>query len=112
MKRSLIVALVLASLLFASQAHAAGWSANVRIASIEISNVNTAGTWLSFASPPFASHTCSNKSQYLIGGGPDNVSKITSAATEAFVSGRPVSVYWGGACSAGGYPVVLGLTIR
>lgn len=112
MNRLIVIALIFAVLVFASPAHAAGWSANVRIKSIEISNVSTAGTWLAFTTPPFSGPTCKNSNgQFLVGGGADNVNKITSLAIQAMSGGRPVSIYWGGNCSAG-YPIVLGLTVR
>ncbi len=101
--------------LFSGIAEAAGWSANVKIASIEISNVNAAGVWLSFTSEPF-SHTCSSKGgQYMLGGGVDNVNRILPVATQALVSSRNVTVFWGGGCSGGGtqgYPILLGLTLK
>ena len=112
MRKFVAITIIISLFTFASPAHAAGWSANVRIASLEISNVNVAGTWLSFTATPFASHTCSNKAgQYLVGGGADNVSKITAAASQALISGRTVSVYWAGECG-NGYPIIVGLTVR
>jgi hypothetical protein len=92
------------------------WSGNVRIASIEVSNVNAAGVWLSFTSDPYSSHTCSAKNgQYKLGGGVDNVNKMMSVATDALVQSRNVSIYWGGGCSGGGtngYPIMIGLTLK
>jgi hypothetical protein len=93
-------------------AGAANWSGEVRIASIEVSNVNTAGVWLTFNVPPYPSHTCSVKNgQYMLGGGQDNINKMTAIATSVFEASRTVSVFWSG-CSGGGtsgYPVLLGL---
>lgn len=92
------------------------WSGIVKIASIEVSNVNAAGVWLSFTSAPYASHTCSAKNgQYKLGGGVDNVNKMMSVATDALVQSRNVSIYWGGGCSGGGtsgYPIMIGLTLK
>jgi len=98
------------------QVEAANWSGNVRIATIEVSYVNIQGVWLSFTTPPYPSHTCSAKNgQYILGGGTANVNLIAPIANVALVNSRPVSVYWGGACSGGGtngYPILLGLTLK
>jgi hypothetical protein len=94
---------------------AANWSGNVKVASIEVSNVNAPGVWLSFTPAPYHNLTCSNKGQFMLGGGVDNVSKMTSIATEALENSRNVRVFWGGACSGGGttgYPILIGLTLK
>jgi hypothetical protein len=80
-----------------------------------VSNVNAAGVWLNFTPAPH-NHNCSSKNgQYMLGGGNDNVDKMTAAATEALRSSRPVSVFWGGGCSGGGttgYPILLGVWLK
>lgn len=115
MKKIAVLMSVLVVML-AVPVQAASWSGNVRVATIEVSNVNLSGVWLSFTTPPYSSHSCSAKNgQYLLGGGTANVDKMTAAANAALVNARVVSVYWGGACSSGGvngYPVLLGLTLK
>jgi hypothetical protein len=118
MRKSLLLTILLIGFLtfpLSDTAEAANWSGNVKIASIEISNVNAAGVWLSFTSAPYANQTCSNSGQYMLGGGVDNITKMTSIATTALVNSRIVTVYWGGGCSGGGpsgYPILLGLTLK
>ena len=116
MKRILLIPLLTVSLL-AGSAKAANWSATVKIATIEVANINLGpGVWLSFTSPPYSSHNCSAQNgQYMLGGGAANVDKMTAVATAAYVNSRNVSVYWGGACSGGGtsgYPILLGVTLK
>jgi hypothetical protein len=116
MKRILLTTLLIITFLFGGPAQAANWSGNVKIASIEVSNWNSAGVWLSFTSAPYTSHKCSIKSgQYMLGGGADNVEKMTSIATAALVNSRNVTVFWGDGCSGGGtsgYPILVGLTLK
>lgn len=118
-KSALITRLLVAVmvLLPVNAAVAANWSGNVKVTSIEVSNVNAAGVWLSFSSDPYnGNHTCSAKSgQYMLGGGVDNVNKMTSVATDALVYSRNVAVFWGGNCSGGGttgYPVLVGVWLK
>lgn len=109
----LVVAIFFGS---STQVHAAEWSKDTKIASIEVSNVNLGGVWLSFATPPYTSHSCSSKGgQYLLGGGSANIDKMAAIATAALTGSRLVSVFWGGACSGGGnsgYPILIGLWIK
>jgi hypothetical protein len=109
-----VVFIGILALILGGSAEAADWSPQVSIVSIEISNVNTAGVWLSFNSPPFPSHTCSIKDgRYMLGGGQDNINKMTALATSLFEKSKTVSVFWRG-CSGGGtsgYPVILGLKL-
>lgn len=115
MKRILLTTLLIITFLFGSAVEAANWSTPVKIASIEVSNVNTEGVWLSFTSPPYSSHTCSLKNgQYRLAGGDANINKMTAIATAALVNSRNVTVYWNG-CDGGGtngYPILLGLTLK
>jgi hypothetical protein len=51
----------------------------------------------------------------MLGGGVDNVNKMTSIATDALVYSRNVAVFWGGNCSGGGttgYPILLGVWLK
>jgi hypothetical protein len=119
MRQTLLLTLLCVGVLAflpAREAEAANWSGNVRVAAIEISNVNAAGVWVSFTSAPYSSHNCStNNGQYMLGGGAANVDKMTSAATQALLYSRNVAVFWGGGCSGGGttgYPILLGLTLK
>jgi len=90
----------------------AKWSGRVEISTIEISNVHSRGVWLNFTTVPYREHTCSIKNgQYKLGGGAANVRDMTTLAIWAHLNVRPVTVYWGGACSKDGYPVLLGLTL-
>lgn len=113
------IVLVLAALVWISAGTAGAeeplnWSGKVKIESIEVSDVNAEGVWLSFTSPPNADHTCSIQTgQYMLGGGAANIARMFELATSAYQDARDVTVYWGGACSGGGtsgYPVLLGLT--
>jgi hypothetical protein len=103
---------------FGVTVEAANWSPPVKIESIEISNINTQGkgVWLSFATAPYVSHTCSAKNgQYRLGGTDDNIKEMTSIATAALVNSRNVTVYWKGDCDGGGmngYPILMGLTLK
>lgn len=109
-KPLLLAAVLFLALISAGAAEAAGWSGNVRIATIEVSNVNAEGVWLSFTTPPFAT-SCPSKVQYWLQGGPSNVDKMTAIATSALVNSRLVAVYWDGTC-ASGYSVLKGITLK
>jgi hypothetical protein len=96
-------------------ANAANWSANVKVASIEVSNINTEGIWVSFTPNPFPNHNCSQKNgQYRLGGGVNTINPLVPTATAALVNSRNVTAYWLGCDSGGttGYPVLLGITIK
>lgn len=115
MRKIMLVLAVMALFFGATPANAqeATWSGNVKIASIETSNVNIPGAWLSFTTAP-RTHTCSaNNGQWMLGGGPANASQMASAALLALIHSRNVKVIWRG-CSGGGssgYPILVGLTI-
>ena len=115
-RKSVRVLLIIPCLILGNPANAANWSGTVKVASIEVSQVNALGVWVSFKSPPYSSHTCSIKSgQYMLGGSVANIDKMTTIATAALVNSRDVSVYWGGGCSGGGmngYPVLTGITLK
>jgi outer membrane receptor for monomeric catechols len=91
-----------------------GLSKPVKITSIEVSNENTAGVWLTFTPAPLLTHACPNKTttQWMLGGGADNVDKMMSLATVAMVNSRTVTAWWGGDCDYRGYPVLTGLTLK
>jgi hypothetical protein len=92
-------------------ANAAGWSDEVTIVSIEVSNVNAAGIWLRFAARPFSSNPCSsNNGQYILAGGTANISQMATIANLALVNSRAVTVY-GSGCSLS-YPALVGITIK
>ena len=114
--RSSALFIGICTLLVGATADAANWSGNVKIAAIEVSNVSTGGVWLSFTTPPYPSHPCAvQNGQYVLGGGIANVNKMTSVATEALENSRNIRVYWSGACSTGaggGYPILLGITLK
>lgn len=114
MRKSLLLTILLIGFLTFSLSHtaeAADWSKAVKITSIQVSNVNVAGVWLTFAPAP--GHTCAAKSgEWMLGGGDANIKEMTSIATTALVNSRTVTVYWGGTCSSGGYPILLGLTLK
>ena len=115
MKRILLITLLSFTFLFGGPAEAANWSAPVKITSIQVSNVNSAGVWLTFAPAPYTSHNCTAKSgEWRLGGGDANIKEMTSIATAALVNSRNVTVYWSG-CDGGGtngYPILLGLTLK
>jgi hypothetical protein len=93
-------------------AQEATWSGGVKITSIETSNVNIPGAWLSFTTAP-RTHTCSNNGQWMLGGGAANASQMASVASLALIHSRFVRVIWRG-CSGGGssgYPIIVGLTV-
>jgi hypothetical protein len=110
------VAVLILVLISGGTANAANWSGSVKITSIQASNVNSPGIWLTFSAPPYPSHTCSQKSgEYRLGGGNQEiVNHMASIATSALVNSRNVTVFWVG-CDAGGnngYPILLGVTIK
>jgi hypothetical protein len=108
---AMLIGVITAVLGFTTDAHADGWSPDVRITSIEVSNVHTSGVWLGFNTPPH-DPGCSVTTSYILGGGLTNINRMTSLATEALLNSRTVRVYWGGDCSADGYPVLLGIILR
>jgi hypothetical protein len=96
-------------------AYANAWSGEVGVAAIEASDTGGAGggVWLRFNTAPFASHSCSNKSgQYRLGGSSENIKQMAALAVSARLSARPVSVFWGGGCDNGGYPLLVGIELR
>jgi hypothetical protein len=102
----------LLALILGSSAEAANWSGNVKIAAIEVSNVNALGVWVSFTTPPYPTNPCPTKNgQYVLGGGQANIDKMTAIATSALVNSRTVTVYWSGGCATS-YPVLLGITLK
>jgi hypothetical protein len=110
----MVVLAVMAVVFGATSAAAqeATWSGTVKITSIETSNVNSPGVWLSFTTAP-RTHTCSNNGQWILGGGAANASQMASVAALALIHSRFVRVIWRG-CSGGGssgYPILVGLTI-
>jgi len=116
MRKSLILTSVLIGVFvlhFGGTAEAASWSGNVRITSLEVSNVNAAGVWLTFSSA--LSHNCSAKNgQFRLGGGEANINQMTSIATAALINSRNVTVFWSGCDQGGtnGYPVLIGVTLK
>lgn len=93
------------------------WSVPVKVASVQVSNINTpagTGVWITFASAPYVSHNCTIKDgNYKLGGSAANIKEMTLLATTALVNARNVKVYWGG-CDGGGtngYPVLVGLIL-
>lgn len=109
---SVSLSVCLFTLLIVSTAEAAGWSGDVRVASISVVNGRV---WLRFTSAPFNNLPCSDKSgQYALGGDSVKVDRITSLATKDLMNSRNVSVYWD-SCSGGGstgYPVVTGIALK
>jgi hypothetical protein len=105
----------ISALLSIGSAQAANtWSPDVKVASINVSNINAPGIWLTFTTPPYGGVPCSTpntKGDYWLGGGPENVNQMVSIATAALINSRNVSVYWRGECRAG-YPVLLGITLK
>lgn len=102
-------------LVSAGTANAANWSGNTKISSIEISNVNAEGIWLTFTSAPYPSHTCSIKNgQWRLGGGQTNINHMVDLANLALMNNRNIAVYWVGCDGPGttGYPVLLGITVK
>lgn len=96
-------------------AQANTWSANVRITSIEVSNVNLTGIWLQFSAAPLNHHCSVKNGQWLLGGGTATAAQMASYAGLALVNSRNVTVFWGGTCSGGGttgYPILLGITFK
>ena len=102
----------LLTLISGGAAEAAAWSHDVKIAAIEVSNVNVLGVWVSFTTPPYAGTSCPNKNgQYVLGGGIANADKMTVIATSALVNSRTVTVFADGTCLSG-YPVLKGITLK
>jgi hypothetical protein len=100
------------ALISGGAAEAASWSHDVRVAAIEVSNVNAEGVWVSFTPAPYPGTSCPNKNgQYWLRGGPTNVDKMTAIATSALVNSRTVTVYWDDTCFSG-YPVLKGITLK
>jgi hypothetical protein len=117
MSRNLRRALLTASavvLISSGIANAAGWSGNVKITSIEVSQVSAAGIWVSFTPSPFPSNACpNNNGQYKLGAtntNADILNHMALTANAAFVNSRFVKVYWSGNCFSN-YPILIGVTI-
>jgi hypothetical protein len=109
---AMLIGVITAVLGFTTDAHADGWSPDVRITSIEVSNVHVLGVWLLFSTPPHTPSCPLTTSYYILGGGTTNIDRMFSLATEALLNSRTVSVYWGGDCSADGYPVLRGIMLK
>ena len=116
LRKSIAVVFVGMMLLVAISAKTENWSENVKIESIQASQVDSLGVWVTFSRSPFPNNGCSETSgKYVLGGSVANIEKMTTIATAALVNSRYVSVYWSGGCSGGGtsgYPVLIGLTIK
>jgi hypothetical protein len=113
MKKITMLLIGLLALISGGAAEAANWSHDVRIAAIEVSNVNFEGVWVSFTTPPYPGTTpCPTKNgQYVLDGGISNADKMTAIATSALVNSRTVTVYADGTCLHG-YPALKGITLK
>jgi hypothetical protein len=107
---AMLIGVLTAVLGFTTDAHAA-WSPDVRITSVEVSNVHALGVWLTFNTPPH-DPSCSVTTSYILGGGLTNINRMAPLATEALLNSRTVRVYWGGDCSDDGYPILLGIILK
>ena len=108
---AMLIGVITAVLGFTTDAHA-DWSPDVRITSIEVSNVDVLGVWLVFSTPPHNPSCPLTTGEYILGAGTTNIDRMFSLATEALLNSRTVRVYWGGDCSADGYPVLRGIMLR
>jgi hypothetical protein len=87
----------------------AAWSTETKVRGIA---VNEGQVLLNFTTQPF-NHSCTVRDgTYIVGGTSENVDKVTALASQALLKSRSVLVASNGACSAGGYPVLTGLTLK
>ena len=112
--KSGVAALGISLFLVAGTALAAGWSEQVTISDIDIEAVSTTTTvWLSFVTAPATNKpTCtpSTSTQLELVGSADSIKAMTSAASAAFLAGRPVQVLFDGGCN-GTHPRVSGVRV-
>jgi len=88
------------------------WSSAVSISSIEVDSTGTAGngtpgtgtaTYLTFSSTPTGVPACSTKTQYVAFGSAEHVKQVTAIASQAFLAGKQIRVFWDSTCESGGY---------
>lgn len=108
---AMLIGVITMVLGFTTDAHA-DWSPDVRITSIEVSNVHVLGVWLVFSTPPHNPSCPLTTGDYILGGGSTNIDRMFLLAAEALLNSRTVRVYWEEGDCSNGYPVLRGIMLR